>query len=100
VSVGMWLERFVIVATSLVRDFLPTSQHMYYGTIWDWATYLGTIGFFTFMMFLFVRYVPMINIFEMKELWHRLRHGPGHGTETIGDTGTQTPPQPLPAAED
>lgn len=100
VGVGMWLERFVIVVTSLVRDFLPTSQHMYYGTFWDWATYLGTIGFFTFMMFLFVRYVPMINIFEMKELWHRLRHGPGHGTETIGGDAAHGTPQPLPAADD
>lgn len=71
VNVGMWLERFVIVVTSLHRDFLPSSWGMYYPTIWDWGLYLGTIGFFTFMMFLFVRFVPMISIFEMRDLLHR-----------------------------
>ena len=46
VNVGMWLERFVIVVTSLHRDFLPSSWGMYAGTVWDWATYIGTIGLF------------------------------------------------------
>ena len=41
VNVGMWLERFVIVITSLHRDFLPSSWGMYYPTRWDWATYVG-----------------------------------------------------------
>ncbi len=68
VSVGMWLERFVIVVVSLHRDFLPSSWDMYYPTVWDWALYLGTIGFFLSLMFLFVRFVPMIAMFEMKML--------------------------------
>lgn len=68
VNVGMWLERFVIVVTSLHRDFLPSSWGMYYPTIWDWATYLGTIGLFLTLMFLFVRVLPVISIFEMREL--------------------------------
>ncbi len=68
VSVGMWLERFVIVVISLHRDFLPSSWDMYSGTIWDWALYLGTIGFFFSLMFLFVRFVPMIAMFEMRLL--------------------------------
>ena len=42
VNVGMWLERFVIVVTSLHRDFLPSSWGMYYPTFWDWATFIGT----------------------------------------------------------
>ena len=46
VNVGMWLERFVIVVTSLTRDFVPSSWGMYYPTIWDWSTYVGTIGVF------------------------------------------------------
>ncbi len=46
VNVGMWLERFVIVVTSLHRDFLPSSWGMYSGTVWDWATFVGTIGLF------------------------------------------------------
>ncbi|RMH19978.1 MAG: hydrogenase [Acidobacteria bacterium] len=68
VSVGMWLERFVIVVISLSRDFLPSSWDMYRGTVWDWALYLGTIGFFFSLMFLFVRFVPMIAMFEMRHL--------------------------------
>ena len=68
VSIGMWLERFVIVVISLHRDFLPSSWDMYRGTIWDWGLYLGTIGFFLCLMFLFVRFVPMIAMFEMKHL--------------------------------
>src|SRR5260370_983714 len=54
VNLGMWLERFVIVITSLHRDFLPSSWAMYAPTVWDWATYFGTIGFFMFMIFLFI----------------------------------------------
>ena len=68
VSIGMWLERFVIVVISLHRDFLPSSWDMYAGTKWDWGLYLGTIGFFLCLMFLFVRFVPMIAMFEMKLL--------------------------------
>jgi molybdopterin-containing oxidoreductase family membrane subunit len=68
VNVGMWLERFVIVVTSLHRDFLPSAWGMYYPTIWDWATFLGTIGLFLSLIFLFVRGLPMISIFEMRTL--------------------------------
>jgi molybdopterin-containing oxidoreductase family membrane subunit len=68
VNVGMWAERFVIVVTSLHRDFLPSSWGMYYPTIWDWATYIGTIGLFLWLLFLFIRFLPMISIFEMRTL--------------------------------
>ena len=68
VNVGMWLERFVIIVTSLHRDFLPSSWEMYYPTIWDFMTLAGTIGLFTTLMFLFVRVLPMISIFEMRTL--------------------------------
>ncbi|MGB2716103.1 MAG: NrfD/PsrC family molybdoenzyme membrane anchor subunit [Vicinamibacterales bacterium] len=68
VSVGMWLERFVIIVTSLHRDFLPSSWDMYYPTIWDFSTFFGTIGLFVMLMFLFVRVLPMISIFEMRTL--------------------------------
>jgi Ni/Fe-hydrogenase subunit HybB-like protein len=70
VNVGMWLERFVIVVTSLTRDFVPSSWGMYYPTIWDWSTYLGTIGVFLSLMFLFIRGLPAISIFEMREVVH------------------------------
>lgn len=68
VNVGMWLERFIIVVTSLHRDYLPSSWDMYSGTIWDWMTYLGTIGLFIALLFLFIRFLPMISIFEMQTL--------------------------------
>jgi Ni/Fe-hydrogenase subunit HybB-like protein len=68
VNVGMWLERFMIVVVSLHRDFLPSSWGMFYPTIWDWATFTGTIGLFLWLLFLFLRYLPMISIFEMRTL--------------------------------
>jgi molybdopterin-containing oxidoreductase family membrane subunit len=73
VGVGMWLERFVIVVTSLHRDFLPSSWGMYYPTIWDFSTFFGTIGLFVTLMFLFVRVLPMISIFEMRTLLPQAR---------------------------
>jgi len=68
VSIGMWLERFIIVVTSLHRDFLPSSWGMYWPTMWDWGLYLGTMGLFTSLLFLFIRFMPMISIFEMRTL--------------------------------
>ena len=68
VSMGMWLERFVIVVTSLSRDFLPSSWGMYYPTFWDWSTFLGTLGLFVMLLFLFIRFLPMISIFEMRAI--------------------------------
>jgi molybdopterin-containing oxidoreductase family membrane subunit len=68
VNVGMWLERFVIVVTSLHRDFLPSSWGMYAGTRWDWAIFVGSIGLFLALLFLFVRFLPMISIFEMRTI--------------------------------
>ncbi|MDX1644197.1 MAG: NrfD/PsrC family molybdoenzyme membrane anchor subunit [Thermoanaerobaculia bacterium] len=68
VNVGMWLERFVIVVTSLHRDFLPSAWGMYSGTVWDWATFIGSIGLFLALLFLFLRFLPMISIFEMRTI--------------------------------
>jgi molybdopterin-containing oxidoreductase family membrane subunit len=74
VNIGMWLERFVIVVTSLHRDFLPSSWNMYVPTVWDWATFAGTIGLFILLFFLFIRLLPMISISEMKQI---VRHPEG-----------------------
>jgi len=68
VNIGMWLERFVIVVTSLHRDFLPSSWGMYLGTRYDWLTYIGTIGLFLSLLFLFLRFLPAISIFEMRTM--------------------------------
>jgi len=76
VNIGMWLERFVIVITSLHRDFLPSSWGMYYPTVWDWAVFIGTMGFFVFLMCWFLRLLPAIPIFEMREVLHHLPEEP------------------------
>lgn len=68
INIGMWLERFVIVVTSLHRDYLPSAWDIYIPTIWDWATFLGTFGLFFSLLFLFIRFLPVISIFEMREL--------------------------------
>jgi len=68
INVGMWLERFVIIVTSLHRDFLPSSWEMYYPTVWDFLTLFGTIGIFVTLIFIFVRVLPLISIFEMRTL--------------------------------
>jgi molybdopterin-containing oxidoreductase family membrane subunit len=68
VNIGMWLERFMIVVVSLHRDFMPSAWGIYYPTFWDLATLFGSVGLFLALMFLFLRVLPMISIFEMREL--------------------------------
>ena len=68
INVGMWVERFVIVITSLNRDFVPSASHMYFPTIWDLATLFGSMGLFLTLLFLFVRFLPMIAISETRKL--------------------------------
>jgi Ni/Fe-hydrogenase subunit HybB-like protein len=68
VLVGMWQERFIIVVTTLHRDFLPSAWGLYAGTIWDWAAFLGSIGLFLTLLFLFIRLLPVISMFEMRGL--------------------------------
>ncbi len=79
VNVGMWLERFVIIVLSLHRDFLPSSWGMFRPTIWDFSTYLGTIGLFLTLFFLFVRLLPAISIFEMRTIVPEAKVQEGHG---------------------
>ena len=68
INVGMWLERFIIVVTSLHRDFMPSSWDMFHPTIWDIALYVGTIGLFIVLFFLFIRGLPMISLHEIRTL--------------------------------
>ena len=68
ILVGMWLERFIIIITSLSRDFLPSSWGHYVPTRWDYAVLAGTLGFFTAAMLIFIRIMPAISIFEMRTL--------------------------------
>jgi len=75
VGLGMWLERFVIIPVSLTNNYLPSSNKMYYPTIWDFGMFIGTMGFFLMLMMLFIRFLPAINIFEMKDLLYRVLDG-------------------------
>jgi Ni/Fe-hydrogenase subunit HybB-like protein len=67
VNLGMWMERFVIVVQSMHHDFLPSSWGMFRPTGWDWTHLLGSIGFFAFLFMLFIRFLPSISIYEMRE---------------------------------
>jgi molybdopterin-containing oxidoreductase family membrane subunit len=81
VSLGMWLERFVIIPMSLMSNYLPSADRPYYPTFWDLGMYAGTIGFFIFMMFLFIRFLPVINIFEIKDLLYKITGGSNPAVE-------------------
>jgi Ni/Fe-hydrogenase subunit HybB-like protein len=70
VQLGMWLERFIIVITSLHRDYVPSSWGMYYPTRIDWGILFGTIGLFLTLFIVFIRVLPAISIFEMRQLVH------------------------------
>ncbi|HUA62298.1 MAG TPA: NrfD/PsrC family molybdoenzyme membrane anchor subunit [Verrucomicrobiae bacterium] len=87
INTGMYFERFVIVVTSLTRDYLPSSWGTYRATRWDYGTFLGTLGFFTFCFFLFVRFLPMIPMSELRLMLPQAKVKEVHG-------------QPLPEAGD
>ena len=68
VNIGMWFERFVIIVTSLHRDFLPSSWAMFYPTWVDVGVYLFTFGLFFTLFFLFAKFFPVINMAEVKSV--------------------------------
>lgn len=71
VVLGMWFERFMLVVTSLYQDFLPSSWGMFYPTVWDILTLVGSVGLFFALFLLFVRLLPMISMHELRKLVHR-----------------------------
>jgi molybdopterin-containing oxidoreductase family membrane subunit len=68
VIVGMWCERYTIVVVALHRPRLPSSYGIFHGTIWDWLTMMGTVGLFVFGILMIVRLIPVISMFEMREI--------------------------------
>ena len=72
INVGMWLERFVIIVTSLHRDYLPSSWRMYAPTWVDFSLFAGTIGLFGCCFLLFLRFIPAVSATEVKEFAHEL----------------------------
>jgi Ni/Fe-hydrogenase subunit HybB-like protein len=86
VNIGMWFERFVITVTSLHHDFLPSSWDYYSPTIWDVSTLIGSFGLFFTLFCLFVRFLPVIALAEVKSVMpiadpHYGDHGDGHHHE-------------------
>ena len=79
ISLGVAEQNMLSFAGGLARDFLPSSWGMYYPTVWDWSTYFGTIGVFLALMFLFIRVLPAISIFEMREVVHHEEPAHAHG---------------------
>ena len=75
VNVGMWFERFVITVTSLSRDFLPGSWNYFKPTAFDYLTFLGSFGLFFTLFLLFVRFLPMIAISEVKGILYKQNSG-------------------------
>ncbi len=76
VLVGMWLERFMLIVTSLYRDFMPSSWGMFYPTFWDIAFLAGSVGLFFVLYLLFVRLAPVVSMFELRKLLHKRENNP------------------------
>ena len=77
VTVGMWLERYMLMVSGLSRGFLPSAWDGYSATFWEWSLFAGLVGLFFFLFFLFVRFLPLVSIFELKEVLHEENHGRG-----------------------
>jgi molybdopterin-containing oxidoreductase family membrane subunit len=78
INIGMWFERFVIIMTSLTRDYLPASWSGFSPTIIDVATLIGSFGLFFTLFLLFARFLPMISIGEVKSVLHYGKEKGGH----------------------
>lgn len=81
VLVGMWLERFMFIVTSLYEDYVPSAWGMFYPTFWDIAFLLGSLGLFFLGYLLCVRAVPMVSMFELRKLVHKRRHASSPNAE-------------------
>jgi molybdopterin-containing oxidoreductase family membrane subunit len=99
VNVGMWFERFVIVITSLSRDFLPGSWDPYIPTWVDYGTLIGSFGLFFFLFLLFVRYLPMMAMAEVKAVMHGESHENHHGHEAHAEPEEAPEPEVIPAED-
>ncbi len=71
INVGMWLERILIVWNTLSHGYMPSLWRTFHVTVWDWAFIIAPLGFFAFLFLIFVRLIPAISMFDMRELAHR-----------------------------
>jgi molybdopterin-containing oxidoreductase family membrane subunit len=67
VTIGMWFERYMLLVTALYRDYLVSSYGQYHASVWEWSLFAGMIGVFLVPFLLFVRFLPVISVFEIKE---------------------------------
>ena len=74
-TIGMWMERYMLLVSSLYRDWLESSVQLYAPTFWDWSLFAGTIGLFLTCFLLFVRFLPVISAFEVEEQLAEGAHG-------------------------
>jgi hypothetical protein len=89
VNIGMWFERFVIIVTSVYRDYVPSSWSTYYSpSIYEVGFYLGTFGLFFTCYFLFSKFFPVIAVAEIK---HILKRSGDNYKEKMGDAERETP---------
>jgi molybdopterin-containing oxidoreductase family membrane subunit len=97
VNIGMWFERFVIIVSSLHRDYLPSSWAMFSPTSIDIGVYVGTIGLFFTLFLLFAKFFPVINMAEVKTiLKYTVNDGPTYGGSNDGSqsAGRRVSPAP------
>src|SRR5438046_8924563 len=89
VNAGMWFERFIIIAGGLIRDFLPSSWRVYHPTWVDIWTYIGTLGIFTSLFLLFIRFLPMIAMSEVKTAVPEADPHPDMALQSLSPGGTE-----------
>lgn len=92
VNVGMWFERFVIVVTSLSRDFLPSSWGYFRPTAIDLLMLLGSFGLFFTLFLLFCRYLPMVAMAEVKTVMNHAAHAPAAAAPETAPAAHETSP--------
>ena len=79
VNIGMWFERFMLLVTTLYRDYLVSSWGDYAPSFWEWSLFAGMFGVFLVPFLLFVRFLPVISAFEVEETRHEERQEARHG---------------------
>jgi molybdopterin-containing oxidoreductase family membrane subunit len=72
-NTGLWLDHFILVVQSLHNDFMPSEWKFFRGTMWDWMTLFGSFGLFLTLFFVFIRIFPMVSMFEVRKLSHKIK---------------------------
>jgi molybdopterin-containing oxidoreductase family membrane subunit len=71
INIGMWLERILIVWNTLSHGYMPSLWRTFHFTIWDWSFLIAPLGLFAFLFLLFIRLIPAVSMFDMRELAHQ-----------------------------